>query len=146
MLPSSELISCIAAKFYLASSLGKRYSSFYIGLDRPLGTQEVEAPRISRQSAYEDGKIVSRTHRPPLPPRRNPWCSDFSACRAMPQPTPPPSYLVTDCNEPDLHKHLTLIMFRISRPFLLFVSWSTIEWANSRIRVRSVYHIASCET
>ena len=26
--------------------------------------------QISRQSAYEDGKVVSPTHRPPLPPRK----------------------------------------------------------------------------
>jgi hypothetical protein len=55
--PSCELISCIAAKCYLAISLGKRYSNFYTGLDRPLETQEVEALRIYRQSAHEDGKI-----------------------------------------------------------------------------------------
>jgi hypothetical protein len=30
-----------------------------------LGFQEVEAPR---QSAHEGGKVVSSTHRPPLPP------------------------------------------------------------------------------
>jgi hypothetical protein len=42
-----------------------------MGLDRPLGLQDVEAPRISRQSAQEGGKAVSRTHWPPLPPRRN---------------------------------------------------------------------------
>ena len=29
----------------------------------PLGLQELEAPRISRQSAHEDGKFVSSTHR-----------------------------------------------------------------------------------
>ena len=29
---------------------------------------EVEVPRISRQSAHEGGKVVSSTHRPPLPP------------------------------------------------------------------------------
>jgi hypothetical protein len=33
---------------------------------RPVGQQEVEAPRIARQSAHECGKVVSRTHRPPL--------------------------------------------------------------------------------
>jgi hypothetical protein len=44
----------------------KTYS--YISLDRPSGFQEVEAPRISRQSAHEGGKVVSPTHRPPLPP------------------------------------------------------------------------------
>jgi hypothetical protein len=39
------------------------------GLDRPLSLQEVEAPRISRQSANESGKFVSPMHRPPLPPQ-----------------------------------------------------------------------------
>jgi hypothetical protein len=40
----------------------------YTDLDRPLGFQEFEAPRISRQSAHEGGKVVSPTHRPPLSP------------------------------------------------------------------------------
>jgi hypothetical protein len=35
------------------------------GLDRPWGFQENKAPRFS---AYEGGKVVSPTHRPPLPP------------------------------------------------------------------------------
>jgi hypothetical protein len=39
-----------------------------IDLDRPLGLQEVETPRISRQSVHEGGKVVSRTHWVPLPP------------------------------------------------------------------------------
>jgi hypothetical protein len=38
------------------------------GLNRPLGPQEVEAPRISKQSAHESGKAISPTPRPPLPP------------------------------------------------------------------------------
>ena len=33
-----------------------------------LGLQEVEAPRISRQLAHEDGKVVGFTHWPLLPP------------------------------------------------------------------------------
>jgi hypothetical protein len=37
-------------------------------MDRPLGPQEFEAVRISRQSAHEGGKVVSPMHRPPLPP------------------------------------------------------------------------------
>ena len=37
------------------------------GLDRPLGIQEFEAPRISRQSLHVGGKVVSITPRPPLP-------------------------------------------------------------------------------
>jgi hypothetical protein len=45
------------------------------GLDRPLGFQEVEAHRISRQSAYEGGKVVSPTHWPRLAPRKYSWYS-----------------------------------------------------------------------
>jgi len=35
-------------------------------LDWPWGFQMFEAPRISRQSAHEGGKVVSPTHRPAL--------------------------------------------------------------------------------
>ena len=35
------------------------------GLDRPLGLQELEAPKISRHSTFE---VVSPMYRPPLPP------------------------------------------------------------------------------
>jgi hypothetical protein len=35
---------------------------------RPLGFQEVEAPRISRHLACTGGKVVSPTHRPSLRP------------------------------------------------------------------------------
>jgi hypothetical protein len=38
-------------------------------LDRPIGFQEVEAPRISRQSAHEGGKVVSPTHRAAFTPQ-----------------------------------------------------------------------------
>jgi hypothetical protein len=38
--------------------------------NRPTGLQDVQAPRISRQSAYEDGKVVSPKQQPPLPPRK----------------------------------------------------------------------------
>ena len=44
------------------------YSCPITGLDRLLGLQEFEAPRISRPSTYEGGKVVSPKHRPPLPP------------------------------------------------------------------------------
>jgi hypothetical protein len=33
----------------------------YTGMFRPLGRQEVEVPRVSRHSAYEGGKVVSRS-------------------------------------------------------------------------------------
>ena len=44
-------------------------------LDRSLELQELEAPRILRQSAHEGGKVVSPMQQPPLPSRRYPWYS-----------------------------------------------------------------------
>ena len=44
-----------------------------LDVDRPLGLQEFEAPRISRQSAHEGCKTVSPIHRPSLTPRRYSW-------------------------------------------------------------------------
>jgi hypothetical protein len=41
------------------------------GLDHPTRLQEAQVPRISTQSAHEGGKIVSPTHRPPLPAGRH---------------------------------------------------------------------------
>jgi hypothetical protein len=38
-------------------------------LNRPLALQEAEVPRISKQSTHEEGKAVSPTHRPSLPPQ-----------------------------------------------------------------------------
>jgi len=35
---------------------------------KPIGLQEVETHRISRQSACGGGKVVSPMHWPPLPP------------------------------------------------------------------------------
>jgi hypothetical protein len=39
--------------------------------DLLLGLQEVESPRMSRESAHEGGKVVSLTHLPPLSPGGN---------------------------------------------------------------------------
>ena len=40
-------------------------------LHRPLKLLDVDDPRIYGQSAREDGKVVSSTHRLPLPPGRS---------------------------------------------------------------------------
>ena len=40
-----------------------------------LGPQKVEAARTARQLACASGKVVSPTHRVPLPPRRYPLYS-----------------------------------------------------------------------
>jgi len=46
----------------------KSFQSYLItGLDRLLWLQEVEAPRVFRQSAHEVGKVVRPTHLPPAP-------------------------------------------------------------------------------
>ena len=40
-----------------------------------LRVQEIEAPRTCKQSTNESGKLVSSTHRPPLPIAEDPWYS-----------------------------------------------------------------------
>ena len=48
------------------------------GLDRPLGLQEVEAPRISKQSAHECGRVFD--------PREDPWYSFMLNAELTPGP------------------------------------------------------------
>jgi hypothetical protein len=45
-----------------------------------------EAPRISRQSAYESGKVVSPKHWPHLPPRKYSWYSFLLEAESIPGP------------------------------------------------------------
>ena len=45
---------------------------------RPIQAQSIPVGRvsqISKQLAHEGGKVVSPTHRPPLPPRKHSWYS-----------------------------------------------------------------------
>jgi hypothetical protein len=42
--------------------------------------------QISRQSALEGGKVVSHTHRPPLPPRKYSWYSFLLEAESTPGP------------------------------------------------------------
>jgi hypothetical protein len=42
--------------------------------------------QISRQSALEDDKVVSHTHRPPLPPRKYSWYSFLLEAESTPGP------------------------------------------------------------
>ena len=74
------VVNCIFNKFsplifsiFLLHMMYRKIKSCsYAVLDRPRGIQEVEAPRILRQTVQEGGKVVSPTHRPPLPPGRIP--------------------------------------------------------------------------
>ena len=43
-----------------------------MGLERPLESQEFEAPGISIESINEDNKVVNPTHQPPLLSVNNP--------------------------------------------------------------------------
>jgi hypothetical protein len=49
-----------------------RYLKKSLHNDKPLGIQEVEVPKISRQLAYESGNVVIPMHWPPLPLGRYP--------------------------------------------------------------------------
>jgi hypothetical protein len=42
--------------------------------------------QISRPSAHEGGKVVSLTHRPPLPPRKFSWYSFLLEAESTPGP------------------------------------------------------------
>jgi hypothetical protein len=50
-----------------------------------LRAQEVEAPRF-KESAHEGGKVVSPTHRPPLPARKYSWYSFLLEAESAPGP------------------------------------------------------------
>jgi hypothetical protein len=79
--PRSYLSSCLTdGHVAFRSTLKIVYTAWLLmyknypitGLDRALGLQEFEVPRISRQSAHEYSEVVNSTHRPPLPLRRYP--------------------------------------------------------------------------
>jgi hypothetical protein len=61
-------------------------NNFCVGLHRPLGLQNIEPPRISKQPAHKRGKVVSPTHRPPLLPRKYSWYSFVSQAESTPGP------------------------------------------------------------
>ena len=52
---------------YLRPEVFVKANAIPLGLDRPLGLREVEAPRICIQLAHEGGKVVIPTQRPFLP-------------------------------------------------------------------------------
>jgi len=60
----THLLTCVSSTTF--SILTKMKSSPCADLDIPIGLQESETPRISRQSAHDGGKVVSPTHLSPL--------------------------------------------------------------------------------
>jgi hypothetical protein len=93
------------------------------------GLQEDEALKL-RQSAQECGKVVSPTHRPPLPPRNisgailRPEELCLPSNSAVPQGTEPPRELqsyVVSMKYVYVYKHAsTLCVYTYMRPFLSF--------------------------
>ena len=77
---------CLSVRCTDGYSKGKGKAIPLQALCRPLGFQEVEAPKIYRQSALEDGKVVSLTHRPPLPPREDSWYTFLLEAEVTPGP------------------------------------------------------------
>jgi hypothetical protein len=53
---------------------------------RPGQSLRVPGSQISRQSAHEGGKVVSPTHRPPLPPGKYSWYSFLLEAESTPWP------------------------------------------------------------
>ena len=67
-IPNVYILDIIIYKLHVSLK-----SNPYKCLNSPLrGLQIFEAPRISRQSAYECDIIFSSTHRPPLTPKETP--------------------------------------------------------------------------
>jgi hypothetical protein len=107
--------------------------------------QETESSRISGPSTHESGMVVSRTHRPPLPPKRHPWYSFLletvsthmdkvqpeGLCQSVISMTasriePATFRLVTQCSTPTLH---AAPMLKIngglpSLPLIFYVEYS----------------------
>jgi hypothetical protein len=57
------------------SSVDKKVKQFHYRPGQALSFSGVWGSQISRQSAHKDGKVVSPTHRPPLPLRKYSWYS-----------------------------------------------------------------------
>jgi len=71
---SQEKVKASPLVEFVKFTLLKRDKIYPItGLDRPLKHHEVEASRISVESAHEGGVLLSPKYWLPLPHRRYPW-------------------------------------------------------------------------
>jgi len=71
------------ASHYTDWAIPKIKQSYYRPGPGPEGSRRLRLP-ISRQMAHEGGKVVSPTHRPPLPPRKYSWYSFLLEAESTP--------------------------------------------------------------
>jgi len=86
MLKETRLYICNFFPFTRLSENVVGISHPCTGLDSPLELQEVQVPRISRQSAHEGGKVVSAMHWLHSPLRRYPWYLFLLEAESTPGP------------------------------------------------------------
>jgi len=100
----------------MIKTAGKRYrlSNSYTGLDRPLGFQVIEAPRIYRHLTYVDVNVVSPKYRPPLPLRKYPLHHHVGR-QELPVSRIQKVYTRQYCIHP---KHETLTLFAARKSYL----------------------------
>jgi len=83
MLKENRLYIC---NFFSMHKAFRECGSYKPSLYRPLEVQEVQVPRISRQSAHEGGKVVSPMHWLPVPRKGYPWYLFLLEAESTPGP------------------------------------------------------------